>query len=58
MSDKPKTTYDARDFPGLVLQADAHDVEPGKAVDQVNVQSDQEGALRVRLGCRLVTFDA
>lgn len=58
MSDKPKTSYDARDFSGLVLQADAHDVEPGTAVDQVNVQSDQEGALRVRMGVRLVSFDA
>lgn len=55
--DKPKSAYDAKDFPGIQLQADAHDLPPGMSQDQINIQSDQEGAMRVRLGCRLVTFD-
>lgn len=55
--DKPKSIYDARDFGGVQLQADMNDLRPGVSQDQVNIQSDQEGAMHVRLGCRLVSFD-
>lgn len=59
MAEAPKKqSAEARDFPGLELQTDAHDVEPGKAQDQVNAQSDQAGALRVRLGVLPVSFEA
>lgn len=55
--DKPKSVADAADFLGIELQQDAHDIEPGKAQDQVNIMSDQKGAMRTRGGCRLVSFD-
>ena len=56
--DKPKQQYDAKDFGGVQLQADINDLSPGVSQDQVNIQSDQEGSMRVRLGCKQVTFDS
>jgi hypothetical protein len=45
-------------FPGLVLDVDPHDVEPGQAVEQENVMSDRKGMLRTRPGLRRVEFDS
>ena len=57
MSDKPKVKYEARDFQGVVLQADAFDLKPGVAQIQENVKSDEQGRATVRLGVRTVSFD-
>lgn len=55
--DRPKTAHDARDFGGVQLQADPHDLEPGIASDQLNIKSDQPGSMQTRPGMRSVTFD-
>lgn len=57
MSEKPKVQFRADDFPGLELQSDAHDLDPGKTQDQVNIRSDIQGQARVRPGMKLVSFD-
>lgn len=57
MSEKPKVQLDITDFGGLELQADAHDLEPGKSQDQVNIRSDLTGQARVRPGMKVVSFD-
>lgn len=59
MSDRPRSKpLEMRDFPGIVLQADAHDLPLGSGQDQVNAKSDQTGSLTVRDGCALVSFDS
>ena len=58
MSDKPRQSADIRDFRGIELGADDYDLAPEKAADQVNIQCDQGGSMRVRMGTRQVTFDA
>lgn len=55
--EQPKSAADASDFLGMEITADTHDLEPGRSQEQVNVMSDQRGAMRPRLGCRLVTFE-
>ena len=57
MSEIPKVQLDMSDFPGLELQSDAHDLDPGKTQDQVNIRADLTGQARVRPGMRLVSFD-
>lgn len=47
-----------RDWGGLVTHADRQDITPGSGRIQVNMQSDRQGALRVRRGLSLVQFDA
>ncbi len=51
-------SVEMRDFPGIILQADAHDIPPGAGQDQVNVRSDIQGQLTVRDGMKLVSFDS
>jgi hypothetical protein len=46
-----------RDFPGLVTNADPHDLKPGAAQVQVNVASSRPGELRAREGWRRLLFD-
>lgn len=58
MPEKPRKTHEMRDFTGLILQADAHDMPPGAGQDQVNAKSDTAGQLQVRDGMLLVSFDA
>ena len=57
-SDKPKTQITIQDFTGIELGSDALDLPPGKAQDQVNIQSDQRGAMQCRMGTRLVSWDS
>lgn len=54
---QPKSGSDMRDFPGLVLQSDAHDLPEGAGQDQVNIKSDEIGRLTVRLGVRQLSFE-
>ena len=59
MSDRPRSKpLEMRDFPGIVLQADAHDLPLGSGQDQLNVKSDQSGSMSVRDGMSLVSFDS
>jgi hypothetical protein len=56
----PKTVSTAvpiRDFPGLVSNADAHDIPPGAAQVQVNATGQRPGELAVRPGFRRLRFD-
>lgn len=46
-----------REFAGLFVAQDPHDLPPGGAVRQVNVQCLATGELRVRSGTRNVRFD-
>lgn len=58
MSDNaPKNVVQMRDFPGLVVSVDPHDVEPGVAVIQVNVTSQNPGMLKTRMGWRVCVFE-
>lgn len=51
-------TLELRDFPGIILQSDAHDIPPGAGQDQVNARSDMQGQLTPRDGMLPVTFDS
>jgi hypothetical protein len=57
MADAPRSTVEAKDFSGLVTNADPADIPVGAAEDQVNCASMTLGELQVRLGYRQVTFD-
>jgi hypothetical protein len=46
-----------RDFGGLVLNSDPHDLPPGVARSLINVASLRPGELRVRLGFAIIRFD-
>lgn len=58
MAERNLSTVEIRDFPGLVLRADPHEIPPGAAKIQVNVASDAQAQLRVRPGYRAVSFEA
>jgi len=57
MNEKPTSALPIRDFPGLRLDVDSHDVPPGSSVWQVNCTSDRAGLLQSRLGLRLVVTE-
>ena len=57
MGQRAKSQVEIKDFPGLVLNADPHDLPPGAAADQVNAQSDVPGELTTRRGLRVVSFE-
>ena len=56
--EKPRASVDHADFKGIVLQADAHDLAPGTAQDQVNIKSDEPGRATTRWGLKEVSFDS
>lgn len=56
--DKPKSTVKIRDFPGLNLESDEHDLAPGAASVQLNCDSSDLGRLKSRLGFKVVTFES
>jgi hypothetical protein len=56
--DVPVDGVRIRAWPGLVTDADQHDLPPGAAQEQVNCQSKRPGELAVRKGLRLVTFES
>lgn len=58
MTDRPVSSVEIRDWPGLVTQADRQDVKPGSGRSQINMQSDRPGELTVRKGLALVSFDS
>lgn len=58
MSEQPRKILEFRDFPGINLQSDSHDLPPGTGQDQVNVKSDQAGQLTPRDGMKTVSFDS
>ncbi len=55
--EKPAARDEAKDFPGIFLLNDPTDLPPGGAQDQVNMKSDQQGAMTVRGGVLPVSFD-
>ena len=57
MSEKPRVQTAIRDFPGIVLQADAHDLKPGAMQEQVNIRSEEQGRAVARSGMLQVAFD-
>jgi len=57
MKQEPKARLQMRDFPGQQSNLDPLDVEPGGAVEQVNLKCVRTGELRVRGGLRQVTFE-
>lgn len=57
MAERERVRVEARDFPGLMPQADPTDLPPGAAQVQVNVTSHVPGELRSRPGLALVTFE-
>lgn len=46
------------DFTGMVTAADPHNLPPGAAQIQINLQSNVPGELAVRGGLRRVTFES
>ena len=52
-----QTRREIRDFPGLVLDRDVHDLESGSTYLQVNCTSEDEGTLRSRHGYVLINFE-
>ena len=57
MPEPAENRIELRDFPGLVQQSDTHDVPPGSAKEQTNLESSTPGQLDVRAGYRIVTFE-
>lgn len=57
MAEKPKQRVEIRDFPGLIIDTDPHDLPPGAAADQRNAVSTDQGQLKSRLGYRKVCFE-
>lgn len=57
MAEKAKAVHQIRDFPGIQLSAGPSNLQPGEALDQVNVRSDQAARLNVRRGVKTVSFE-
>lgn len=57
MSDEPRHVREVKEFNGLFLQDNPHDLPEGGAADQVNMKSTETGAIESRLGVRLVSGD-
>lgn len=57
MGQPTRVMIEIRDWPGLVTNADAHDLPPGAATEQVNLQSSQAGVLEARPGFLFVAFE-
>lgn len=55
--EQPKKKVEANDFPGVFLLEDPIDLPPGAAQDQLNIKSDSSGAMSVRGGVLVVSFD-
>ncbi len=55
--DKPLSTVQTKVFLGLASGMDAHDLQPGQALTQVNVMSIRAGELTLRRGYRELTYD-
>lgn len=47
----------ARDFKGIVVNADPHDLEAGVAQDMMNLKCDEKGRMSTRDGFSVVSFD-
>ncbi len=54
---KPLTKIAIRDFAGLRTNRDPDDVDPGEAIQQVNVNAERLGELRPRQGYSRVKFE-
>lgn len=57
MADEADNSVELRQFAGLILHTDRHDLPPGAAQKQINIRSDRPGELNVRRGMRLIQFD-
>lgn len=57
MGQEARQSVESRDFPGLVTNADPHDLVAGAGANQVNVASVVPGQLLVRLGYATVQFE-
>lgn len=57
MSKQERTETRIRTFSGLALGTDPHDLEPGQAVEQVNVVTSNDGEMQTRKGFRFVRFE-
>lgn len=58
MPEVPKAAVSIADFPGLQLEVDEFDLQPGATHTQVNCVSEDIGRLKSRLGYRLVSFES
>lgn len=47
-----------KDFPGLNLESDSHDLSPGAGAVQVNADSSDIGRLKSRLGFKVISFES
>lgn len=57
MSKQERSEVRIRTFQGLVLSTDPHDLEPGQAVEQVNMIITNDGEMQTRKGYRFVSFE-
>jgi hypothetical protein len=55
---RPKSKVTVKDFPGLNLESDPHDLSPGTASVQLNIDSSDVGRLKSRLGFKVVSFES
>ncbi len=57
MAQQPVKQMVIRDFAGLRTNRDPDDVDPGEAIEQVNVNAERLGELRPRQGYSRVKFE-
>lgn len=57
MSEEPAAEVRMRDFGGLDMQTDEHDLPPGAADRQLNVTCEDSGQLKSRRGLQPVQFE-
>ncbi len=57
MAEKAIARVVIRDFAGLRTNRDPNDVDPGEAIEQLNVNAERLGELRPRQGYARVRFE-
>lgn len=56
-AERRNSKVEARDFKGIVVNADPHDLEAGVAQDMMNLRCDEKGRMGTRDGFAVVSFD-
>ncbi len=57
MADKIQGVIEVRDFKGLFVSADPHDIDTEQATVQKNVMSDNIGKITTRHGWKVCVFE-
>lgn len=57
MAEKMQGVIEIRDFKGLVVSADPHDIDQEQATVQTNVMSHNIGKITTRYGWKICVFE-